>query len=211
MVIVYIVLVLLVVAVCVLFAMIGELAGQTGRWSTTAGTRRSGLPETAAEPIADANVGKSLSSLPSHVMRASDTDDVGFGGWDIGHSSTAGMLVISSICVSCTEFARDWAASPHSMKLPTPMFVVVAARDVGDAERFSTETGLPRITNVTLLFDPLGAWCRDELHVNSSPAFLTITGGVIAAAWRVSSFTQIPSLWHTTQRVEAENADKSDA
>lgn len=194
MVLVYVVLTLLVVAVCVLFAMFGELAAQAGGLTLTSASRSSeALP--AADPILDANLGRSLTSMPMEtLLRPVTVGDVQLGNEQ--EPATSGIIVLSTICRSCTQFAQEWASSPHALKLPTPLTTVITARDVNDAEQFVSRARLSKVTNVTFVFDRLGDWCRTELNVNTSPALVMLGNGTVSSAWRISSFTEVPTLWH---------------
>lgn len=192
---VYVVLCLLVIAVCVLFAMFGELAAQGGAVNTPSGRMRPSESAPQADPILDANIGRTLSGMPTEILaRPAKFNDASPRSGD--QATTTGVIVLSTICRSCTQFAQEWASSSHAAKLPTPITAVITARDAHDAEQFVSQTHLLKITNVTFAFDKLGDWCRSELHVNTSPALVIVTDGVLSSAWRISSFTEIPTLWN---------------
>lgn len=185
MIMVYVVLALLTVAVCVIFAMVGELAVRVMRESGI-GPDTGRPPSPTAEELSTIATGHIVSALPDAItLQAPAAIDQG----------DYGLLVLSTICTSCESFARTWVASPQANKLPSPLTVIITARTRQDAISFAASTGLDRLASVDLRFDEVGRWCRAELELSSSPSFVRIIGNKVRRGWLITSFTSIPHLW----------------
>ncbi|WP_163509071.1 hypothetical protein [Fodinicola acaciae] len=189
MIVVYVAVAVLAVAVCVLFAMVGELATRVLAPSEL--QRGGAAAETAV--IDGVSIGTEVSALPPTV---------GGPPADVEAPTDAGVLVLSTICTSCDAFARTLARSAKAEKLPGPLSVVISAPTAETAERFLSETGLKHVRTIAARFDQRGQWCREVLGVNTSPAFVRIVGGRVAKGWSLSAFTAIPALWEQA-RTEA--------
>ncbi len=194
MLIVYVAIALLAIAVCVLAAMVGELAN---RVLTPAELRRPvQMPEMKA--IHGINRDAWVATIPTPIGATSDEQ--------IDAPADFGLVVLTTICTSCSAFARTLSASPKADKLPKPLFVLVSAPSRMEADKFAEDTGLRRIPQLTLLFDELGQWCHKNLGLNMAPSFIRVIDARIQGAWSLSSFTDIPVLWESGRRAHASTA-----
>ncbi len=197
MLVVYVAIALLVIAVCVLAAMVGDLAGRV--LSPTELRRPVEMPELTA--IEDVNRDAWVATVPAPLGST--------GAEPVPAPADFGLVVLTTICESCHAFAQALGASPKADHLPGPLFVLVSAPKRADAEQFAVETGLRRVPKVTVLFDELGQWCHQNLGLNRAPSFIRVTDARLRGAWSLSSFTDIPALWDPAGQVPAAAAPKN--
>jgi hypothetical protein len=195
MLIVYVAVALLALAVCVLFAMVGELATRVLKPEEI---RPIELPE--AQPIEKVKPGVRVASVPGPLL--------GRPG-EIAAPEDFGIVVLTTVCTSCGSFARELSRSPKAAKLPTPLYVLISAPNREKAHEFAAETGVDALANITVLYDELGQWCHSGLGLNVAPSFLRVSEGQVRGAWQLQSFRDIPVLWEPAipnTRVEERSA-----
>ncbi len=179
------VLLLLVGAIVVLFAMVGELAARVGGSSTA---NRS----TSVEPLEDARLGHVPSSWPAGLEtvepRASD------------HHGAV-LLVLSTVCASCRDVARQLSAASEDGR-PASFGVVVTCGDADSGSAFVDGYGLggrPHHVDVD------GEWVRNEFNIQSSPVAVIFAHSAVAA---VLQFNDVEALVAATDEVLAEHQHK---
>lgn len=183
MLIVYVTLALLAVAVCVLYAMVGELASRVLRPDEL----RRPVQALETKPIDGISLGAAVPAVPAVLGSPDDRQ--------VAAPTDFGLVVLTTICTSCRAFASAFGRSPTARRLPEPLFVLVSAPTPADAQRFAVETGLRDVPDLTVLFDELGRWCHRSIGLNVAPSFIRVVDGRIAGAWSISTFTDVVTLW----------------
>jgi|SRR5947207_12367424 len=176
------VLLLLVGAVVVLFAMVGELAARVGGRPTA---NRS----TSVDPLVDAHVGHVPSSWPTGLEPVAAGD----------HGAI--LLVLSTVCSSCRDVAQQLAAAPDDARSGS-FGVVVTCGDAESGSAFVDGYGLggrPHYVDVD------GEWVRDEFNIQSSPVAVVFAHAAVAA---VLQFNDVEALVVATDEVLAEHQHK---
>lgn len=144
---------LLVVAVIVLFAMLGELYTRTGMAASRTGR------------LAEAQVGRRPDAWPAELAPLSTARD-------------AVLMVLSTSCASCNKVAGELAGQLDVL----PGYETgVALSTVGAdrAESFMREYGLPRRS---VYVDIGGDWVTGAFGVQTSPSALILRDGELVSA-----------------------------
>jgi hypothetical protein len=157
-------LLILAAGVVVLFAMLGELAAR--------------VPEPGAaqhvptvRPLEEALIGHTATVWPESLPDA----------------RSAVLLVLSPVCGSCAEIARQLGERPgYAAWQELGVVVSAASRDAG--LDFLARHGLQEFPNYV---DEAGAWVGGAYGVRISPVALVLHGGRLAAAY---SFNDIEAL-----------------
>lgn len=165
MILVYATLVLLTLAVSVLAAMIGELGIRL--------QEQVSRNPSSMEPLTQAAVGARVTSFP--------------GGKE-APSSDYQLVILSSTCRTCSEVARELTANRGTLP---DVFLVVSAPTAEHAGQFIDDTG---IAVLKPLIDGGGAWVRQTLNIDVSPALVNVLGGTIVNANTFERFDQIQLL-----------------
>ena len=153
-------LLLVAAAVVVLFAMLGELAS---RIPDPAANR----PTPIVEPYPDAEVGRAAEHWPDALP-------------DI---SNCVLLVLSTMCSSCTEVADQLTAERAGAEWPE-LGVVVTTGGPYHAKDFIAQHGLSRLAHYV---DDGGDWVATQFGVRHSPLALVVHNGRLAAAYRFNN------------------------
>lgn len=166
-------------AVVVLFAMFAELAARVPAGSSV---RRS----TTVRPLEEARLGHAPEVWPA--------------GLRTGERSV--LLILSTICSSCDDVARQLASDPgHSDWAEVSVVVSTGGRIKGD--EFITHHGLERFPHFV---DEGGTWTTDEFGVQSSPTALVLRDRRLESAYE---FNDVAAL-RTAIAEQEENRQKEE-
>lgn len=154
------VLLLLVVAVVVLFAMFGELASRVpGRAE----------PDRTVRPYEHARIGATPAMWPDPVG-----DFVAQR-----RSTTAVLIVLSTLCTSCQAVAEQIATERRDKRVALDSVLVISCAVHERGQEFVDRYGL----HSTLHYiDAGGNWVADSFGITVSPCALLIEDGALAAA-----------------------------
>lgn len=159
-------LLVLAAAVVMLFAMFAELAARIPAGSTA---RRN----TTVRPLEEARLGHSPDVWPA--------------GLRTGERSV--LLVLSTICSSCDDVARQLVSDPgHSDWSEVSVVVSTGGRIKG--EEFITHHGLERFPHI---IDEGGAWTTGEFGVQSSPTALVLRDRRLESAYEFNDVAALRS------------------
>ncbi|MEV4759741.1 hypothetical protein AB0J86_32240 [Micromonospora sp. NPDC049559] len=159
---------LITLAIVVLYAMVGELA------------RRIPDGEPAEDPV------RPLTEFQQGTAPTHWPDDLSA----LGDAPQALILVLSPVCSTCTNVAKELALlAPDKLDIPIGVLVSAAGRNIG--EEFAARHSLARYPH---LVDEKGAWISGNFGVNISPTGLLMERGALAQAY---SFTKATDLIQT--------------
>jgi hypothetical protein len=163
-----VVLLLLVVAIVILFAMLGELASRIPA---------SAEPDRTVRPIDTADIGAvaeewptSLEDIPAQSSQA-----------------TAMLAVLSTSCSTCQIVAEQIAKEQRRTGRPRPGFAVIVSCPVDRVgEDFIERHGLGTVPHYV---DAGGRWVSNSFRVTISPSVLLLRNGVLTSALMFHDFT----------------------
>jgi hypothetical protein len=160
------VLLLLVAAVVLLFAMLGEL---TSRLPTEREAAAARDPEIWA--LEDARLGVEPSRWPAGLagLSAAEAPDP---------DAARPVLVLSTACSTCKDVAAQ-LSDELDQGAEADMAVIVSTAERERGERFVEQYGLQRLPHYV---DEGGAWVADEFDVRMSPTALVMRGGRLESA-----------------------------
>jgi hypothetical protein len=160
------VLLILVAAVVLLFAMLGEL---TSRLPTERETAAARDPE--IWPLDDARLGVEPGRWPAEL-----TGLAAAASADLDSAQT--VLVLSTACSTCKDVAQQ-LSDELDRGAENGMAVVVSTAERARGERFVQQYGLQRLAHYV---DEGGSWVADEFNVRMSPTALVLRGGRLESA-----------------------------
>ncbi|MGP4026830.1 hypothetical protein [Actinomadura sp. 3N407] len=163
------VLLILVAAVVLLFAMFGEL---TSRLPTEREAAAARDPE--IWPLEDARLGVEPARWPAELSGLSAAGAAGAAGIDAAHP----VLVLSTACSTCKDVAQQ-LSEELDRGAGGDMAVVVSTAERARGERFVQQYGLHRLAHYV---DEGGEWVADEFNVRMSPTALVVRGGRLESA-----------------------------
>lgn len=171
-------LVLLVVAVIGLFAIMGEL--------------NSRIPAPA-----DTDLGPAI--WPVERARTGPLSD-----WPTALDEVAGsggvVVVFSTSCATCRKILRE---EPNQLGYDVRTAVVVVAPDEESGRAFADEH--PVLARVPVHVDPEGAWLREAVGLESSPAVFTVGDGRVQEVFNFNRSSALAGLVSASAE-EARNA-----
>ncbi|QKW34624.1 hypothetical protein HUT06_11770 [Actinomadura sp. NAK00032] len=159
------VLLVLVAAVVLLFAMLGELSSRLPTERETAADR-----DPAIWPLDDARLGTEPGRWPAELAGLTGP------GTDIDAART--VLVLSTACSTCKDVAQQ-LSDELDKGAEGDMAVVVSTAERARGDRFVQQYGLHRLAHYV---DEGGSWVADEFNVRMSPTALVIRGGRLESA-----------------------------
>ncbi|SFO63272.1 MULTISPECIES: hypothetical protein [Actinomadura] len=159
------VLLILVAAVVLLFAMLGELGSRLPTERETAAAR-----DTEIWPLDDARLGAEPGRWPAELT--------GLAAGSAGLDAAQTVLVLSTACSTCKDVAQQ-LSDELDRGAGNGMAVVVSTGERARGERFVQQYGLERLTHYV---DEGGSWVADEFNVRMSPTALVMRGGRLESA-----------------------------
>jgi hypothetical protein len=156
------VLLAVVTALVLLFAMLGELASRLPEQGRSAQTVRS----REVRPLEDARLGVEPRTWPTPLAGISDT------------AGQSVVLVLSTACSTCSDVAGQLAAELDA-GADGDMAVVVSTGDPGRAEEFLDKYGLRRLRHHV---DDKGDWVSREFGIRMSPTAMVFHSGRLQSA-----------------------------
>ena len=163
-----VVLLLLVVAIVILFAMLGELASRIPAAAE---------PDRTVRPIDTARIGAVAAEWPASL------EDV------LAHSSQAPAMlaVLSTACSTCQTVAVQIANEQRRAGRPKPGLAVIVSCPVDRVgEDFVERQGLGAVPHYV---DAGGRWVAESFGVTISPSALLLRNGVLTSAHMFHDFT----------------------
>lgn len=150
-------LLLLAGAIVVLFAMLGELASRVPD---------PGRRDRTVLPLEGARVGHTPATWPDELSAIAATTE------------RTVVLVLSTVCATCEDVARQLAADIGRDDVDD-LALVVSCEQSPTGEEFLARHGLQRLP---AYIDPGGHWAKSELGVAVSPTAVVLRGRQLAAA-----------------------------
>lgn len=163
-----VVLLLLVVAIVILFAMLGELASRVPAPAE---------PDRTVRPIDTADIGAVAEEWPASL------EDI------LAQSSqaTAMLAVLSTSCTTCEQVAEQIASEQRRAGRPTPGLAVIISCPVDRVgEDFAERHGLGAVPHYV---DAGGRWVASSFGVTISPSALLLRNGVLTSALMFHDFS----------------------
>lgn len=145
----------LAIAVVILFAMLGQLAGRV------------------PEPEQRVPFLKSLPEIPLGGVP---------GEWPPGlpGRQECTLIVLSTICRSCADIAQQLSAEPGYADRPDVGLVIATGARAGGGEEFVERHSLQRFR---YFIDEHGDWVSAQFDLRFSPAALVLRGGRLESAY----------------------------
>jgi len=159
-------LLLITVAIVVLYAMVGELAHRIPEGGPPAGN--------PVRPLTEYQTGTTPASWPDGLAALADR-------------AQALVLVLSPVCSTCTNVARELALLAPD-RLDVPVGVVISAGGRAAGEEFANRHALARYPH---LVDERGEWISGNFGVNTSPTALVMERGALAEAYTFTKATDL--------------------
>jgi hypothetical protein len=169
-------LLLLVVAIVVLFAMLGELASRIPAAAE---------PERAVRPLDRARIGAAPAEWPAPL------EDL----LAQSRQATAMLVVLSTSCATCQTVAEQIAQEQRYAGRPKPGFaVLVSCAAAGMGEEFVERHGLEAVPHFV---DAGGRWVSNSFGISVSPCVLLVENGVLTSAFVFQDFAAMQTAVQT--------------
>lgn len=181
-----VVLLLLVAAIVILFAMLGELASRIPPAAAA---------DQAVRPIDTADIGAVAAEWPASLEDVRTQSS----------QATAMLAVLSTSCTTCRTVAEQIAQEQRRAGRTRPGFAVVVSCPVDRVgEDFVERHGLGAVPHYV---DAGGRWVAESFRVTISPSVLLLRNGVLTSALMFSDFTAMQDA----VRQDAVSARRQDA
>ncbi len=171
-------LLLLMIAVVVLYAMLGELASRLPAQGANAANW--------IQELAGSRIGTSAAVWPDNLL-------------PLARMPRWVLLVLSPTCSTCNKVAAELGTLTDAA-FSESVGLVVSAGDQKTGERFIATNAINRIP---YFVDEGGAWTTGNFGINTSPTALIFRKGVLTRAYNFGSIDAISEALTTTMREEA--------
>jgi hypothetical protein len=172
-----VVVLVLVGAVVMILAMLGELSSRV--------PAPEGAQNNRVEPVETARAGHGPDSWPTELAGVAD------------HEYCL-LLVLSASCSSCATVADQFSTMLGHGQANVGIVVVCPVRERG--EHFAAAHGIDR---TTVFYDKGGAWSRTELGIDTSPTAVLFHNGRVRSAMY---FWDLPTVFRAVGSLNAEEA-----
>jgi hypothetical protein len=181
----YILVLLLCIATAILFAMVGQLAARLPEFQG----QQAG-PVQRLEELERGRPAPSWAAPPAPLGN--------------GHGqSLYGLLVLSTICTTCSQLAKELAArAPDSLPLPLKLVLSTPLKRA-DADAYVRRY---RLDAYRPLIDEQGARCKDDLGLMISPALVMIRQGRILDGYTITHLSSIDTVRSFVEALDADPA-----